>query len=199
LDADYYCPLYDLPYRLYRDPAGIPPFLPYMRVEPPDVDVWRKRLADGTERKRAGIVWSSGSPRCRYIPAADFKGIVARPEFAFFSLQKGSNAGEIANLPEVRDVGPDLTDFYETACVIEAMDLTITVDTAVAHLAGALGRPVWMITNYQPHWRWRGETQDCVWYPSMRIYRRPESLRWETVFEEIEADMLLAFHHGTYP
>ena len=106
--------------------------------------------------------------------------MLALPGIAFISLQFGKAAP-----PGVFDAAPYLTDFAETAAALMALDLVITVDTAVAHLAGALGRPVWLMNRADTDWRWLLERCDSPWYPTMRIFRQPVPGDWESVIAEI--------------
>lgn len=111
------------------------------------------------------------------------------PDVQWISLQVGDCASEAASWPAVLDVSAELTDFAETAALIESLDMVITVDTAVAHLAGALGKPVWMLNRISTDWRWGQEGQRCGWYPSMRIFRQQVHLSWAEPIGEL-ADAL---------
>ena len=109
---------------------------------------------------------------------------------AFFSLQVGEKAHDLAGVAAgagIVDLSPHLADFADTAAVIGRLDLVITVDTAVAHLAGALARPVWVLLSYAADWRWLRDRDDSPWYPTMRLFRQPRPGDWEPVIAEVQA------------
>jgi len=117
-----------------------------------------------------------------------FAGIFDIPAAHFFSLQVGPAAAQIASLaPTARliDLTSQLTDFADTAAFIEQMDLVIAVDTAVAHLAGALGKPIWTLLPFKPDWRWMVHRSDSPWYPTMRLFRQSRPGDWEGVVEQV--------------
>ena len=128
------------------------------------------------------------------------------PGVEFFSLQKGQPAeSELAALarnrwsgPDIRDVSAELDDFADTAALIEQMDLVISVDTSVAHLAGALGKQVWILNRYDGCWRWLLDREDTPWYRTARIYRQKASGDWDPVLKRVEADLssALAARHA---
>ena len=118
-----------------------------------------------------------------------------------FSLQKGTGAEQLAEAdsPPVIDVGSRLEDFAETAAAMMNLDLVITVDTAVAHCAGALGVPVWVAVPFAPDWRWLLHREDSPWYPSMRLFRQTERGDWHGVFQRIAAELERAARGGHAP
>jgi ADP-heptose:LPS heptosyltransferase len=106
----------------------------------------------------------------------------------FYSLQKGPAANQIAAAPrglDIIDLSADLRDFIETAALIANLDLIISVDTSVAHLASALGKPVWLLLPHAPDWRWMLHRSDSPWYPTMRLFRQPTPGNWTTVIKNI--------------
>uniref|UniRef100_A0ACD5GTH0 Tetratricopeptide repeat protein n=1 Tax=Desertifilum tharense IPPAS B-1220 TaxID=1781255 RepID=A0ACD5GTH0_9CYAN len=108
----------------------------------------------------------------------------------FYSLQKGENElSQHSQTYGVKDLAPQITDFADTADAIAQLDLIITVDTAVAHLAGTLGKPVWLLLSYSPDWRWLLERTDSPWYPSLRLFRQPRFGDWESVFQQLRAEL----------
>ena len=114
------------------------------------------------------------------------------PDVAFFSLQKGIAAEETKNPPEgikLFDLSEELHDFAETAALMANLDLIVSVDTAVAHLAGALGNPVWTLLPYTPDWRWMLNRDDSPWYPSMRLFRQSSEGDWEGVIALVRAEL----------
>ncbi len=166
---------------------------------------WEEKL--GPKRAlRVGLVWSGGyrpnrpDHRAinlrRNIPLEKFAALKL-PGVEFFSLQKGRPAEDelaaaAANRwggPDLRDISAELEDFGDTAALIEQLDLVISVDTAVAHLAGALGRPVWILNRYDSCWRWLREREDTPWYRTARLYRQTTPGDWDSVLKRVQADL----------
>jgi cytochrome c-type biogenesis protein CcmH/NrfG len=182
--VDAVIPLLSLPARTRITPAGPP----YLFAEPDRVAAWRERI--GTDGCRVGIAWQGFPGRFedkgRSIPLAAFAPLTAVPGIRLVSLQKGEGEEQIASagfavetLPDL-DQGPDA--FLDTAAVMMALDLIITSDTSVAHLAGALGRPVWVALRLVPDWRWMLDRSDSPWYPTMRLFRQTPDGAWGSVF-----------------
>ena len=118
--------------------------------------------------------------------------LTAVPDTTFFSLQKGdaiSEYNERAGGILIADVGSKMNDFADTAMVLEQLDVLITVDTSIAHLAGAMGRPVWVLVPFAPDWRWLLDRNDSPWYPSMRLFRQTETGNWAPVFKQVEEEL----------
>ena len=193
--ADLFCPLLSLPARfgLTLDAAAMPS--PYLRPDPLSVASWRARLARLPGRK-VGLVWA-GDPRLgnlmarrmdlrRSVALASLAPLLAVPGFTFVSLQKGDAGGQAAGSPVV-DWTHELADFADTAALIEALDLVITVDTAVAHAAGALGRPVWVLNRFDRCWRWMTDRADTPWYPTMRLFTQAQPGVWDDVVDAVAA------------
>jgi tetratricopeptide (TPR) repeat protein len=178
-------PLMSLPGVL--ESSVIPDRVPYLSADPRRIEAWRKRLPV-RERFRVGMVWS-GNPkhrndRRRSLPARLVPKLIAVPEARFYSLQPGvSPAREMKAL-----LGPG-DDFAETAALISLLDLVITVDTSVAHLAGALGRPVWTLLPYAADWRWQQHRPDTPWYPTMRLFRQTREGDWHDVVRRVSAEL----------
>jgi tetratricopeptide (TPR) repeat protein len=171
---DAHCPMLSLPGILAPDPGGLP-VGPWLTADPALAAKWRARLA-GLPGKRVGVVWK-GSGRMigddRSMAAATFARMLGRRGASFVSLQKGATAEELSALSAVcdlRDAAPDLTDFAETAAAVSALDLVLTVDTAVCHLAGALGAATWALLPRVADWRW-GRAATSPWYPGTRLFR----------------------------
>jgi hypothetical protein len=139
----------------------------------------------------AGIVWA-GNPKNvndvnRSCSLKDFSTLFSSRNLSFFSLQFSEAAGQLkdSDFPVI-DLGADRLDtFLKTASVIENLDLVITVDTSIAHLAGAMGKSVWTLLPYFPDWRWMLSRDDSPWYPSMKLFRQPEPKNWEAVFKKV--------------
>lgn len=191
---DYVCPLMSLAHRLDVSSAeDFLPSFPYLRVPEAASQTWRARFAADSRRK-IGLVWAGRkiypADRLRSVPLPEMRDVLSDiPDVQWISLQVGDCASEAASWPAVLDVSAELTDFAETAALIESLDMVITVDTAVAHLAGALGKPVWMLNRISTDWRWGQEGQRCGWYPSMRIFRQQVHLSWAEPIGEL-ADAL---------
>lgn len=191
--ADRQCPLLSLPLALRTTLETIPPPLT-LQADPDRAAAIRGSLPPG--RLRIGIVWQ-GNPhhhndRNRSVPLSRFAPLAALPGITLVSLQKGAGTEQLAAIPPdfaVHSPGPDYDagDFAETAATLLAVDLLITVDTAIAHLAGSLGRPAWVLLPAQPDWRWLTERDDSPWYPSLRLIRQPESGDWDSVFAQVVA------------
>jgi tetratricopeptide (TPR) repeat protein len=155
-----------------------------------------KTLLHSPPPLKIGIVWA-GNPehknnRLRSCGLAWFQTLLDVPGVCFFSLQKGTAATdlkEMSGLP-IQNLSEQLNDFADTAAAIAQLDLIITVDTAVAHLAGALGKPVWTLLSFSPDWRWMLEREDSPWYPTMRLFRQHQQGDWQTVFEQVREALL---------
>jgi len=184
----------------------IPANVPYLEAEPELVNAWRSRL-QSLDGLKVGIQWQ-GNPdhrgdRWRSVALRHFAGLArsaGQPfqadmhfrleSLTYVSLQKGHGSEQLAQMPGLaRDVGPDLMDFADTAAVLMNLDLVITIDTAVAHLAGALGRPVWVLLPFAADWRWLLERDDSPWYPTMRLFRQRSPGAWDDVFGRIAEAM----------
>ena len=189
---ELHCPLPSLPLAFQTDLASIPAEFPYVRVPDTYKERWRG-YADGGQALRVGLAWA-GNPTHpndfnRSLTLAELRGIfTGLPAAQFFNLKKELSAADAATLaaaPELTDPGPLLGDFADTAALIEQLDLVIAVDTSVAHLAGALGRPVWVLLPFSPDWRWLLGREDSPWYPSARLFRQPRTGDWGTVLMQV--------------
>jgi len=158
--------------------AALPP-APYLTADPARVRAWTERLGPGF---KLGLVWQGHrlhrNDRNRSLPAAALAPLLTVPGVKTFSLQKEVGDGDLAALPGIVDLSAELTDFTETAAAIMAMDLVVAVDTSVAHLAGALGKPVWLALPHAPDWRWLMGRSDSPWYASARLFRQTERGAW---------------------
>jgi hypothetical protein len=169
--------------------ATIPQNIPYMHADPAKIERWRARMT-GTNTKKIGLVWA-GRPthrgdRERSLPLAALADLPALPGIQWFSLQKGDAAQQARTAPfELTDWTNELIDFSDTAALIANLDLVISVDTSVAHLAGAMGKPVWVLLPFVPDWRWLLERGDSPWYPTMRLFRQTTSGDWQTPLAQL--------------
>jgi hypothetical protein len=186
---DCHAPLMSLPHLLGTTLETIPARVPYLAARPDDVAAWRERLASAL-RPRIGLVWAGDAnhenDHNRSMPP-QFLAPLADAPAAFFSLQVPAR-GELSPVfpaGSVIDLAPALGDFAETAAVIANLDLVISVDTAVAHLAGALARPVWLLLPYVPEWRWLLERDDSPWYPTMRVFRQRKAGDWRGLVDHL--------------
>jgi hypothetical protein len=173
----------------------IPATVPYLTVEPARVERWRVELAPYKEWK-VGIVWQ-GNPayaqdRYRSFPLAELAPVAGVPGVRLFSLQKGAGSEQLAACAaafHIIDLGRradnDATTLADTGAIMKNLDLVITTDTACAHLAGALGLPVWLATSWSPSWRWLQNRANSPWYPTMRLFRQSSPCRWSDVFERM--------------
>lgn len=191
---DIHFPLMSLPWLFRTTVDTIPAEVPYLDLPPriPNRERLSERLERGREGLRIGLSWqgSASHPRDRErsFPASTFAPFASLPHASFFSFQREAEA-ELP-FPGVEDLGPLLSDFSDSAFAVREMDLIVTVDTALAHLAGALGVPVFLLVTHRPDWRWMEGRTDSPWYPTMRIYRQPRPGVWTPVIESILADLL---------
>jgi Tfp pilus assembly protein PilF len=185
------CPLMSLPLAFRTELQTIPAPIPYVHPDPVQVEAWRQRLAGNT--RRIGLVWG-GNPnqqrdRLRSIPFELLLPLLKVPRTTFYSLQVGPWAEQLKQLPPdtpLMDLAPHLTDFADTAAVIASLDLVITAETSVAHLAGAMGKPVWVLLNKGCDWRWLLDRHDSPWYPSARLFRQTTAGAWPEVVNQVE-------------
>ena len=197
---DLHSSLMRLPHVLWDKLDSIPAAAPYLAADPADVAHWRNRLTD-VKGLRVGLCWAgepSGSPgylawnRRRSMRFDTLAPLSAIPGVQFISLQKGLPAVEASCPPhgmKLHDFTADLHDFADTAALIENLDLVISIDTAVAHLAGALGKPTWLLNPFDACWRWLLDRDDSPWYPSLRQFRQPTPWDWQSVVRGV-ADAL---------
>jgi Flp pilus assembly protein TadD len=182
-DFDAHAPLMSLPHLLGTTLATIPWPGAYLRVEGGALATWQARLAH-LPRPRIGLAWAGnpghGNDHNRSMPAERLAPLVAAGGASFVSLQVGAGAGVAAFAAgAVFDAAPHLADFAETAAAIAALDRVISVDTAVAHLAGALAAPCWLLLPHAPEWRWLCDRDDSPWYPTLRLFRQRRPGDWD--------------------
>jgi hypothetical protein len=172
----------------------IPSQFPYLKIDPARIAHWRDRLNATLPPglKRIGLAWT-GRPthpndRRRSMALAQLASLAGCGPAAFVSLQKPMPARDLATMtqfPGMVNLADDLTDFGETAAVVENLDLIITVDTSMGHLAGALGKPAWILIPKAADWRWMLEREDSPWYPSVRLFRQPKPGVWDEPLERM--------------
>jgi tetratricopeptide (TPR) repeat protein len=193
LPFDYHVPLLSLPRLLDTHAGNIPADVPYLFAREDLVRSWRQRLSAGNGFK-VGICWQgslahAGDPQ-RSFALAHFAALAEVPGVHLFSLQKGVGAEQLGAVHfAVTTLGPDFDDtngaFMDTAAVMKNLDLVVTSDTALAHLAGALGAPVWVALARVPDWRWQLGREDSPWYPTMRLFRQDQAGDWGSVFRRM--------------
>ena len=199
-DFDVHCPLLSLPMVFDTDLDSIPAPIPYLAATEQRIFEWRARLGRPLGPRRAmriGIAWS-GNPAHRddyrrSIPLAQFAQLLTdRPDCEFHVLQaivRDSDKEALRNLPHVHDHSLALADFTHTAALISLMDVVISVDTSVAHLAGAMGWPVWLLVASQADWRWLLERDDSPWYPTFWLFRQRHRGDWDGVLTRVAQEL----------
>lgn len=194
---DLHCPMLSLPLAFSTSLATIPANTPYLQVPPEKQAYWEAKFRNEVQTC-VGLVWA-GNPRAhnptlqhidrrRSMAISQFFTLGGIPNLAFHSLQIGERGLDVRTSPanfRVADHSHEITDFCDTAALIQQLDLVISVDTSVAHLAGALGKPVWLLSRFDGCWRWLLDRPDSPWYPSMRIFRQARPGDWEGVIEEV--------------
>jgi hypothetical protein len=180
---DLHCPLLSLPMLFGTDLQSIPDTVPYLTVPQASLSLWRQKLGPRAG-PRVGIAWS-GNPKHRddarrSIPFEIFATLLTgHPQIEFHIVQ--TDTGSAQPLPNLHDHSQAIRDFGDTGALLSLMDVTISVDTSVAHLAGALGLPIWLLLSHLADWRWLLERDDSPWYPSMWLLRQPERGDWPSV------------------
>ncbi len=192
-DFDLQCSLLSLPRAFGTELASIPSAAPYLFAPPSRAGQWETRLGP-RDRPRIGLAWS-GDPthsndRNRSIALDRLLPLVTGIDATFVSVQREMRAGDAATLRNCGDVlhfGEALEDFSDTAALMANLDLVISVDTSVAHLAGALGKPVWILLPFIPDWRWLFDRDDSPWYPTARLFRQDKTRAWDDVIVRVRA------------
>ncbi len=196
-ECDVQVPLMSLPGIFGTALESVPAEVPYLFAHDEDVARWRDRLS-GLEGLRIGIAWQGSAThqrdRDRSIPLAAFAPLARIKGATLVSLQKGAGSEQLGNVPfAVRQLGdawdPPGRPLVDTAAVMMNLDLVITADTAIAHLAGALAAPVWVALSTHADWRWMRNRPDTPWYPTMRLFRQTSAGDWDQVFARIAAEL----------
>jgi Flp pilus assembly protein TadD len=195
-DADLHCYLCSLPGLFTPDLASIPGS-PYLAASRERLPKFRPKLDRAGRRLKVGIVWSGSitfkKNHERAQPLMRFFQAFALPGVQLYGLQKGPREKELAALPRggpIIDLAADLSDFADTAAAIAQLDLVIMTDSAVAHLAGAMGKPVWLLLGYVAHWLWLIDRTDSPWYPSIRLFRPRAEGDWDYVFDGASVELM---------
>ena len=192
---DLYCPMMSLPMAFGTCLDNIPAAIPYLFADPARAASWSARLAALPEPglPRVGVVWAGGhsgmiEDKWRSLAPAQFAPLLAMPGIRWVSLQKSDNPSkraDVASKARVIDWMDDITDFADTAALIENLDLVIAVDTSVAHLAAAMGKPVWLLNRFAGCWRWLRNRDDSPWYPTVRLFNQRQKGDWDKVLTQI--------------
>ena len=201
---DAHCSLMSLPERMHTTIATVPAEIPYLHADPLDVALWQDRLKSAVGL-RVGLVWGGDSrkghdpifqrsDRRRSVLLEQLAPLFAIPGVTYFSLQKGEPANQARTMsgnPYFPDFTGSINDFADTAALIANLDLVITVDTSVCHLAAAQGREVWLLNRWDTCWRWLVERDDSPWYPTLTQYRQTTNGEWGSVIARIEQALRL--------
>jgi Tfp pilus assembly protein PilF len=200
---DFHCPLLSLPLAFKTEIDTIPATERYLTVPEAKSNAWRHRFGEQHQKLRVGLVWA-GNPRKevrganwgdrqRSVSFDQIASLIQIQHCEFYSLQKGQDAVAQLRVSTLRDRVTDWTDdfadFADTAALIENLDLVIAVDTSVAHLAGALGKPLWLLNRYNTCWRWLLDRDDSPWYPTLRLFRQDTAGDWENVIARVHATL----------
>lgn len=195
--TEWHCHLLSLPLAFNTGLDDIPAPIPYLRAPEAARQKWKQFLANHPH-PRVGLVWAGGKRQFmaeaqrldakRSLQLDQLLPLATIPGICFISLQKDEAVAQVNGVKDrwsIHDYSEQLTDFGETAALIEQLDLVISVDTAVAHLAGALGRPVWLLNRWDTDWRWLLERSDSPWYPTLRQFRQPRTGDWDSVIADV--------------
>jgi len=191
---DFHCPIMSLPFAFKTLLETIPKNIPYLQPPKERVDQWRSKLGHGG--LNVGIAWA-GNPSFkkdseRSITLKNILPVCSVAAATFFSIQKDLRDGDVEVLdanPHITHLGNGLSDFLDTAAVMQSLDLIVSSDTSVVNLAGALGRPVWVLLSSSPDWRWLLDRPDSPWYPTARLFRQKKGGDWGPVADEARAEL----------
>ena len=187
---DVHCHLLDLPFIFDISLDNIPARVPYIPADPTMIKDWGEKIQHNGDKLKVGLVWGGGSGKYCHLKTYLFLGSLDK--IIFYSLQKGPAADEAKNPPDgmqLIDLTNEIYDFTDTAALIEHLDLVISVDTSVAHLAGALGKPVWTLLPFASCWRWMRNGEDSPWYPTMRLFRQTSPGDWNSVMAKVAEEL----------
>jgi tetratricopeptide (TPR) repeat protein len=190
--TDFQSPLMSLPLVFDTRLESVPDHVPYLHPDPQKLAAWREKLAGGDGRRRVGLAWA-GNPnfpgdRTRSLTLDKLAPFAQVRNVRFYSIQKGSPAEQLKNPPrglKLVNLGPGLNDLADTVAVMSLMDLIVSTDTSLVHLAGALARPLWVMLQFIPDFRWLLEREDNPWYPTMRLFRQSTRGDWDQVIQRV--------------
>ena len=188
---DCACPLMSLPRLFGTRVETIPAATPYLQADARRTEYWKRKIADRDAALKIGLFWATDNP-AKSMEFEHLAPLARIPGVCYYSLQKGAAAKRAAQLPagiDLMDYGGELRDFSDDAALIMNLDLVISVDTATAHLAGALGRPVWTLTHFPADWRWLRGRQASPWYPTMRLFRQARLHDWSNLMQVVAGEL----------
>ena len=189
---DVHCILLDLPSLFDISLDNIPSTIPYIPVDPKLSKAWAEKMRHAEGILKVGLVWAAGGWD-RSCDLNSFSSLGDINDIILYSLQKGpasEQSEDPLNGMQLINLDKEICNFSDTAAVIENLDLVISVDTAVAHLAGALGKPVWTLLPYIAPWRWMLDREDSPWYPTMRLFRQPSPGDWKSVIAKVKDEIM---------
>ena len=203
LQTDYHVHLLSLPRIFNTTIDSIPSQVPYVSADPVAVEAWRDRLKP--ETMNIGLVWGGNPDQAENIdrscPIENLLPLTKIPGTTFYSLQKGESKDQLLELDSsqhgIIDYTDELDDFADTAALVKALDLVITVDTSVAHLVGALNHPVWTLLWFAHCWRYLQKREDSPWYPSMRLFRQSSIGNWPSVVDQVSEALFVMLKEKT--
>ncbi len=192
---DWQCPLLSLPLAFGTSLTNIPARIPYLRAEEAAAQAWSERLCGNT--LRVGLAWA-GNPkhsreRLRSITLSQLEALLHTEGVKFYALQKGPAVEQLKTVPtecSPVDLDSQQRDFADTAAIVANLDLVISIDTSVAHLAGAMGKPVWILLHHMADWRWLRNRDNSPWYPTARLFRQTSAGDWSGVVKRLQENLL---------
>lgn len=206
---DWYCPLMSLPMAFGTRLDDIPATVPYLYADPRRAAAWQARLAalPNPGLRRVGVVWAGGhseriEDKVRSMTSAQLAPLLALSHVRWISLQKTDDASKRADAvsqARLTDWTDEITDFADTAALIENLDLVISVDTSTAHLAAAMGKPVWLLNRFAGCWRWLRDRDDSPWYPTIRLFTQSQRGNWDDVLARVTAALHYEFLRDDEP
>jgi hypothetical protein len=194
-DFQLHCPLLSLPLAFKTRVDTIPAGVPYLSPPRSSVEKWKSRIPPATV-PRIGVVWAvnpkHGNDSNRSVGLRAMLPLLSQSGARFFSLQKELREGDreiLRGHPDIVHLGDELETFTDTAAIVSLLDLVISIDTSIVHLAGALAKPVWILLPYTPDWRWQLDRADSPWYPTARLFRRSRRADWSEVIAQIAREI----------
>ena len=194
-EFDIHCPLLSLPLIFNTSIETIPTNIPYIDADSILMQKWRNKVTNKHSKLKIGLVWTTGITdlsKLKSFPLDTFSPLEQFDNITFYSLQKGDAAEQAKNPPKdmkLIDYTDEINDFSDTAALIKNLDLVISADTAVAHLAGALGSRIWILLSSVPIWPWMLHHEDSPWYPTMKLFRQPSKGDWESVIDKVIVEL----------
>jgi hypothetical protein len=192
---DVHCPFMSLPIAFGTTLETVPARIPYLSTTESQRKPWPRKIRSGP-RKKVGIVWGGspthGNDAARSIPAELICSLTETSDFDCYSLQHvlRPGDGDVLARSKIEHIGAQFMNLADTAAAVELLDLVIAVDTGVAHLAGALGKQVWILLPFNSDWRWMINRTDSPWYPTARLFRQPKRGDWQTVLERVRSELI---------